>query len=575
MSKSSSYWDKRALNRLTEAEKLSDTYIKSIKRIYEQAYRNINRDIERTYRAYSKATGLDVDKLKELLSKKETDKVWKTLKRQGLDKYVKNNYKARISRLEQVQAQIYAKAKMIYPKEELKNTMCYKGVINNSYYKAIYDTQMGTGLDFAFTKIDNNLLNLVLNEKWSGLNYSQRIWKNTDYLAESLSYTLGGALLSGQSVEKTTKQIRERFNVSKYYAERLVRTETNHFNNRADAMAYEELGVEQYVFVATLDTRTSDICQSHDNKRYYYKDMKEGVNYPPLHPNCRSVTRGYISEEVEKSLTRIARNPVTGRNEIVGNISYQEWAKQNGISTKVKDTTPKPTNKPANKELNITYLDELSKVDSKLLSDNKAQLIKLSNKYPKISQHIDKNGLTIGSGYRKDTKAWAGSDFMGQYERQSIKLNYDYYKNYDNFVQEELDGIKSGWSMPCSEDNASVYTLTHEYGHFIHNNLLKSYVDTHQEEYFKVKESALKASSVSASLKKITNFENKIIKTYVDDIMKIAKEIDPSTTFARDLSRYGKSNYAEAFAEIFANSQCGKPNALGKAMNRYLEEVLK
>lgn len=344
MTKSSNYWDKRALRRLTEAEKLSEEHIKRIKRIYEQAYRDVSKEIERTYKAYSKNTGLDVEKLKELLTKKETDKVWKTLKRQGLDQYIKNNYKARISRLEKVQAQIYAKAKMIYPKEELQNTMCYKGVINQSYYKSVYDTQMGTGYDFSFSKIDNNMTNLLLNEKWSGLNYSQRIWKNTDYLAESLAYTLGGAMLSGQSIEKTTRQIRERFRVSKYYAERLVRTETNHFNNEADAMAYEQMGVKKYVFVATLDSRTSAICQSHDNKVYNFKDKEVGVNYPPLHPNCRSKTRGYISEEVERTLKRRARNPQTGKTEIIDNMSYKEWAEKNGLipkEVKPKKITPK------------------------------------------------------------------------------------------------------------------------------------------------------------------------------------------------------------------------------------------
>lgn len=146
--KSSNYWDKRAIKRLNEAEKTSDVYIKRIKNIYDQAYKDIDGEIARVYKNYSKETGLDVQKLKELLTRSETQKMWEQMKRQGLDKYIKNNYKSRISRLEQIQAQIYAKAKQIYPKEELEQTMCYKGVINDSYYKTVYDTQIGTGYDF-------------------------------------------------------------------------------------------------------------------------------------------------------------------------------------------------------------------------------------------------------------------------------------------------------------------------------------------------------------------------------------------------------------------------------------------
>lgn len=361
MAKTSTYWDKRALNRLADAERSSEAYIKRVKKIYNQAYKDIDKQISNIYRNYSNETGLNIQKLKELLTRSETKKTWEQLKRQGLDKYVKQNYKARISRLEQLQAQIYAKAKLIYPKEELANTMCYKGVINQNYYKTMYDTQMGTGYAFNFATIDNNMIDALLKDPWSGKNYSERIWGNTDILADSLSEILGGAMLSGQGIELTARQIRDRFNVSKYYAERLIRTETNHFNNEVDAMAYEEMGVDKYVFVATLDNRTSAICQSMDNKVFKYSERAEGVNYPPLHPNCRSTTRGYLGKDAEKTLQRRARNPITGKTELVDNMSYKEWIKQYGLGANNKNNTfenhPQPKllgnlNPKSNKEIN-------------------------------------------------------------------------------------------------------------------------------------------------------------------------------------------------------------------------------
>lgn len=325
MGKPSSYWDKRAARRLTDAEKQSEAYIKRINKMYDQAERNIQREIDAIYRNYSKATGMDVQSLKTLLTKTETDKLWNELKSKGLDKYVKGNYKARITRLESLQAQIYAKAKEVYPKEQNAHTGLYKDVVGDTYYKGIYDAQMGTGYDFAFSRLDDDLVDKLLNERWSGANYSQRIWGNTDLLAESLSEIVGGALLSGQSIAKTSRQIRERFDVAKYYADRLVRTETNHFHNEADAMAYEEMDVDKYVFLAVLDTRTSTICQGLDNRAFPLKEREIGVNYPPMHPNCRSTTRAYMGAEVERTLQRRARDPITGKNEVIGNMSYEEW----------------------------------------------------------------------------------------------------------------------------------------------------------------------------------------------------------------------------------------------------------
>lgn len=323
--KSDKYWKQRALNRLAESEKHSEKYIKRIQNIYEQAYRNINKELHSIYKNYAEETGLNTQKLKELLTRSETEKEWQQMQKQGLDKYVLNNYKSRITRMEQLQAQIYAKAKLIYSKEELQQRMCYKGIINNNYYKVMYDTQIGTGFNFAFSTIDNNLIDALLNEKWSGKNYSERIWGNTDILAENLSQILGGALLSGQGIQKTAKQIRERFKVSKYYSERLIRTETNHFNNTADAIACKELGAEKYVFMATLDTRTSDICQKYDHKVFKYSALKEGVNFPPLHPNCRSTTRAYIDKEFEKHLHRRAEIFKQGQYGNIKNVNYKKY----------------------------------------------------------------------------------------------------------------------------------------------------------------------------------------------------------------------------------------------------------
>jgi len=564
MAKSSSYWDNRAIARLSEAEKTSSEYIERIKKIYDQAYKDIDEEIKRVYINYSKETGLDIQSLKTLLSKKETDKVWKTLKRQGLDKYVKNNYKARISRLEQIQAQIYAKAKEIYPKEELEQTMCYKGVINNSYYKAVYDTQMGTGYDFAFSKIDKNMTNALLSENWSGANYSQRIWGNTDILADSLSQIVGGAMLSGQNIEKTTKQIRDRFGVSKYYAERLVRTETNHFNNEADAMAYEEMGINKYVFVATLDSRTSETCQNHDGKVYDYKDKETGVNFPPLHPNCRSKTRGYLGEEGEKRLKRRARNPITGQTEIIDNISYKDWLKKHNIAS-VKNNTVKTAH-------NVTINNNtLSGLDKKLVETNTKQLGNLLNKYPKVAKFVENNGLTFGG---RNTNAIAVTSHSWDMKRLAINLSNNYYGSDVKYTNTIKRCINTNHSMPCSDNNIDKYALNHEFGHLVENCLINEYNINNPSE-FKAYKTKIKNASSTYDLKKtIKDYESSICDKIAQDIYDIAIKNNKNFDLNANLSNYGKKSSQEFFAECFANMESGKPNELGKAMKEYLKGVM-
>lgn len=68
--------------------------------------------------------------------------------------------------------------------------------------------------------------------------------------------------------------------------ERVVRTARNHVSNVAYEETYQALGVEELVWVSTLDGMTSRVCSVRDGERY-----RVGSNHPrpPAHPNCRSV----------------------------------------------------------------------------------------------------------------------------------------------------------------------------------------------------------------------------------------------------------------------------------------------
>ncbi len=73
-------------------------------------------------------------------------------------------------------------------------------------------------------------------------------------------------------------------------------------------LAYEELDIEKYRFIATLDKRTSVKCQEMDNKEFEVHKRKMGINYPPLHPNCRSTTVAVFEDEDIENLQRKARD---------------------------------------------------------------------------------------------------------------------------------------------------------------------------------------------------------------------------------------------------------------------------
>lgn len=326
--KSKSYWLNRAIDRQSTIDKLSQAELDEIRKIYNNAERDLTKMINEVYETYSKKTGIDISGLKKLMSYSETDKFWKSIKGKEMKQYVMQNYKSRITRLEALQAQLHQKCMDIAKQQEHIMNVAGQTAVKFSFSKTVYDTSLGINTDLGFATLDDRTIDTILKEKWLGSNYSDRVWKNTDLLSKNLQNILTKTIMTGASQSRAIMELRDRMGVEWYKAERLVRTEMNHFHNQAELEAYEEMGVEKYVFVATLDNRTSEICQELDGKVFKLEEAEEGVNYPPMHPYCRSTVRAYISEEMEKGLKRRARDE-NGKNVVIDNMSYAQWAGRN------------------------------------------------------------------------------------------------------------------------------------------------------------------------------------------------------------------------------------------------------
>ena len=108
----------------------------------------------------------------------------------------------------------------------------------------------------------------------------------------------------GTSLQKMSRELRDLTGQSFNNAFRLIRTETSHIDGQVTLEGYrqtsEELGLEYYEYDAFLDSRTSNICRELDKKRFKVSEAEVGVNYPPMHPNCRSTTQLVLDEDFEQ-----------------------------------------------------------------------------------------------------------------------------------------------------------------------------------------------------------------------------------------------------------------------------------
>ena len=321
---------------MDKAEKQADQFDK----VYQEAKTYLDKEINKIFDKFQRDYGLSqVDArqvLKNMKDKKNLNELRKVLEARSNDPNIQRlladldspAYAYRMKRLEHLNDDLDRMRESIYHSEKTGSDAFYSDLMKDSYYKATFDLQQQTGLAYGFSGLPESEIKHLQSFSWvgDGSTYSTNIWKNTGKLTSSIKDELLMSLMTGRDTRDTAQAIAERFNVGQNDARRLVRTESAFFHNQMELLSYEEADIEKYIFVAVLDKRTSRICQEHDNQVYDRDKAVPGVNCPPMHPWCRSTTVGYDEDANYSKLKRRARNPVTGKTELVpADMTYKEW----------------------------------------------------------------------------------------------------------------------------------------------------------------------------------------------------------------------------------------------------------
>ena len=200
-----------------------------------------------------------------------------------------------------------------------------KDVINSTIYDVAKDSSYSScfiyqlGVSYKLKPVKQDVLDNIINTKIDGKTYSSRIWNNKNKVAKTLKKEINDFLNGKTDVNIISKNIKNRFDVNYNISNRLVRTEIAKVQCEANEVWANEHNIKKQLFCATLDKRTSKICQSLDGKIYDFDD--EDKKIPPLHPNCRSCLIDIV--DGWKPKTRID-------NETKQNINYQTYSKWKG-----------------------------------------------------------------------------------------------------------------------------------------------------------------------------------------------------------------------------------------------------
>lgn len=337
MKKDKFYWQKRSEQIILDSEKLSAQVERTkLKRAYQEAYKSLVAQLDTVY-AQLTEEGFSADMAKTLTSGekklyaqmvREYNAVAAILGKNGDYRPLKKvSTIIKGTRLTALKNQVEMQLNILASKKEQAVGALKEDVYKHSSYKTVFDLSQAKGAQVAFDKISHKQALQAIKSNWNGRNFSSDIWNDKTKLVNSLNQLIPQQFIIGTSTRDIAKQLKDKLNVSYRNAIRLARTETNFSANQAMIKTYKRAKVEKYQILATLDSRTSEICQEMDGYIGELKNARVGENYPPFHPNCRTTTVPYLEGEEyddDEDEIRIARDE-EGKNYYVKNMTYKEW----------------------------------------------------------------------------------------------------------------------------------------------------------------------------------------------------------------------------------------------------------
>lgn len=287
------YSSKRQKELWDNLEKDEAKLIEKLTQFYREESHKLGKEIAEYFARYGKDNVIEYRSLltrlssadRKLLYERFDDFIEKYPQYKHLTDVRKSIYK--LTRLEGLNESIKLQQLEIGAKEVDRLHDYLMDLYGDTYYK------MADSMGFGRTMLsfDKESAELLINKKWTQQkDYSDRIWENKSKLISYLTNDFKTSIIRGDSFNRVVKQMSERFvNRSRADIKRIVRTEGTRINNEAMMKTFDDSKLyDEYEYVAVIDRKTSDVCKDLDGEIFKLKDREVGINFPPMHVNCRS-----------------------------------------------------------------------------------------------------------------------------------------------------------------------------------------------------------------------------------------------------------------------------------------------
>lgn len=300
------YWQRRneEMKHIQDMFDSDAAYNAEIKRIYDRAQREIQKEIDAFITNYAKGENITIADARKQVNKMDVEAFAEKAKQyvkerdfspQANEELKKYNLRMKMSRLEMLNHHIQLETIAMANDEEKLLTARLDEELYNEYVR-----QAGIlGEPVPSAAQLKSISKVIVTADFHGANFSSRIWVNRAELQNELEKAISRTMIQGENPRVTARNLRrlvnDNVNNKRYAAERLAITESGRVQTETQKVSFEEFGYTQYEYIA--EPTACEICKPLDGKIFNVDDMQAGENANPMHPNCRCSVAAHMSRE--------------------------------------------------------------------------------------------------------------------------------------------------------------------------------------------------------------------------------------------------------------------------------------
>lgn len=295
------YWRLREERNRKQNIQDEKAYDREINSIYEQAFDEIQDEINSFYGKYARKEGISMAEAKKRVSRLDIEAYERKAARYVAEKNFSDkaneemrlyNTTMKINRLEMLKSDIALRLTGAADRADK-----YSGKVLTEATRKELERQAGI-LGSTVHSWNTQAAEKIVKSPFRNATYSERVWNNASTIQYDLEKELRRTLIQGKAMDFSRlgpfAKCKER---AKADARRLLKTELVRCRSEAQKAEYEENGFDEYEFMC-LGANPCEICQGLNGKHFPVRDLAKNMGEfaPPIHPNCRCTTAPWVDE---------------------------------------------------------------------------------------------------------------------------------------------------------------------------------------------------------------------------------------------------------------------------------------